>query len=123
MAEKTIDIRYVKSALWRAITANGVTINAIGNPISGYELLIRFSVDWVDVEKESFRAEVTPTSIQVKTQPQSTISSLFRIEEMAVRMPTAAAAALIIGLLPQLKLAPDLRPEQKKMILDETAKL
>jgi hypothetical protein len=129
MVEKTMELRYFKSPQWRAISASSVSVNAIGGPI-GLEFIMRFTYEWVDLEKETFTAEVTKTgggpgdTITVKGVPTVTQTPLFKVEDVAVRMPTEGATSLVATLLTQfsqLGQPHKLTDLQKKRIQDAYA--
>ena len=129
MAEEKIEIHYTKSPQWRAVAATAVSINAIGGPV-GLEFLMRFTFEWVDVEKEVATAEVNMVagnrSYTIKTAPQAVITPLRKIEEMAVRMPAEGAASFVAAMLTQfshLQGTQKLTDQQKKKISDAFAKL
>jgi hypothetical protein len=125
MAETTtMQIPYVKSPQWRMVAATGAAINGIGLP-QGFEFLIRFTHEWVDVALETFTAEVTGAgaeqTITVTSAPQFQLSPLLKIEEVAVRMPTEGAVAFAAALLinfSQLQGAQKLNESQMKKISD-----
>ncbi len=120
MTEQQIDIRYVKSPLWRIVSATGAAVNSFNSPPTGNELFVRFSAEWVDVERESFRADVDPNTgtMRVTSPPQVAVGQLFRVEELAVRLRTTPAVNLTVALLAQLQIAPDLSEEQKQLLRD-----
>jgi hypothetical protein len=122
MAEQQIDIRYVKSPLWRVVSATGAAIGGIGTPTAGMEIMIRFTMEWVDVEKESFRAEVdlNTGTFMVLTPSQFQLAELTKMEEVAVKMSTEGAVGLIVGLISQFGLFSE---AQKQRLKDEFAKL
>jgi hypothetical protein len=103
MAEQTVDVRYVKSPQWRAVTATGAGVNAIGG-LSGLEVHLRFTYEWTDVELERFQAEVTPdgkggSTYVTKGLPQVVQTPFYKIEEVAIRMPYEAAVSLTVALM------------------------
>src|SRR5205085_8889290 len=105
MADQAVEVRYVKSALWRLVHATGASVGIIASPLGGAELGIRFHTEWIDVEKETFRANVDlSTGTMVVTQDAKIVMGpLYKIEEISVSMPTEAAVALIDAILMQFR--------------------
>src|SRR5437868_3412497 len=82
MAEQKIEFGYTKSPLWRVVCATGAAVNGIGGPVAGMEIVMRFTMEWVDVDKESFLAEVDPAkgTTTVKTPPTISVTPLSKLE-------------------------------------------
>jgi hypothetical protein len=122
MPEQQIDIVYTKSPLWRVVSATGAAINGIGTTAGGMEIVIRYTIEWVDVLKESFRADVDPAAgTMTVTQPsQFSLGPLSKIEEVAIKLSTEATTGMIMGLLAQWK---QFSAPQQQRIRDEFAKV
>lgn len=107
MATQRMEFKYVKSPQWRVVDATSAAINGIGLS-QGFHLFIRFTHEWMDVEKEVFTAEVQSTGVPgaqtftVASSPLVEISPLYKIEEVAVRMPIEGAVSFMVGMLTQL---------------------
>jgi hypothetical protein len=103
MADQQVNISYIKSPLWRVVSATGAAVGGIGSPASGMEVTIRFTLEWADILNESFLAEVNPAAgtTTMKGTPTFSMGSLSKIEEVAVKLPAEAAAGLVVALLSQ----------------------
>jgi len=106
------------------VNATGVAINAIGGPL-GLEFIMRFTYEWVDVVKETFTADISERTgssvLTVTASPQFIQTPMYKIEEVAVRMPTEAAASFVSALLTQFSQVQDplkLTEQQRQRILD-----
>jgi len=119
MAETKIEIRYVKSPQWRAVSATGVSVGSIGGP-GGLEVQMRFSYEWLDIEKEISIADVTTTAVSTTTTIKSTTATqtpMYKMEEVAVRMGAEGTVNLVAAALTtfsQLQPPNKLTDEQKK---------
>lgn len=127
MAEQHLDVRFVKSSQWRAVFATGAATNAIGGPL-GLEFHMRFTYEWTDVEREVLIGEAIGPDIshgiKVTAPSQYFQTPLYKIEEVAVRMPTDGMVALISSLLTQLAQLQGpfgTSDEQKRRIVDAYA--
>ena len=122
MAEQKIEFAYIKSPLWRVVSATGAAVNGIGGPVAGMEIVMRFTMEWVDVEKESFLAEIDASkgTTTVKTPPTISVTPLTKLEEVAVKMPTEGIVGLITVLLGQFA---HYTPQQRQKIRDAFTKL
>jgi hypothetical protein len=122
-----IEFRYNKSPQWRAVTATGAALSAIGGA-SGLEFHMRFTYEWVDIVSETAPVDVTTTAtgatFSIKGPPKFTQTNLFKIEEVAIRMHAEAAVGFAAGLLiqfSQLQSQQKLTEDQKKKIRDAFA--
>jgi hypothetical protein len=124
MAEQKLETRYVKSPLWRVVSATGSAVVGLNTPAAGAEVTIHFSMEWADIEKETMTVETNvpgalPGSFQVKDAPVIGLLPLARLEEVAVKMPQAGAVNLIIALL---GITPTLPDDQKTRLQTELRK-
>ncbi len=122
MAIEQVELRYAKSSFWRIIQATGVAVGGIGTPTAGWEMILHFTTEWVDVEKETFSADVDHSTgrVEVKAPPQVTQTPVYKIEEVAVKMPYAAIVNLLSAIIGQFQSFPD---DLKQKIRDEVAKI
>jgi hypothetical protein len=125
MANQKGEFRYIKSPVWRVVPASGVIIVGISTPAGGPEVVLHFTMEWLDIEKETFTTDSNlppgsgPGSVSVKDAPQIVLAPLAKIEEVAVKMSLEASVGLAVGLLSQF---PQLSEDQKKRLRDEFAK-
>jgi hypothetical protein len=122
MVDQSVEIAYVKSPLWRVVNATGAAVGGIGGPSQGMEIILHFTYEWVDIQKETFRANVNSATgaITVASSAQFTMAPLTKVEEVAVKMSTEGAVGLIAALLSQSSYFSD---QQKQKLRDEFSKL
>lgn len=122
MVERAAEVRHVKSPLWRLVSATGVSIGGIGTPYAGFEIVFRFSVDWLDIEKETFKADFDDAAgTMLVTENAKIINGpLYKMEEVAVKIPAEVFVAFVGALIGQI---PHLTPEQQKKVRDEISKM
>jgi hypothetical protein len=122
MAEQQVSVAYLKSPLWRIVFATGAAIGAIGGP-TGQQIILRFTNEWADVEKEVFQAEVSTAgggTYHVKSDSQIVMGPLSKIEEVAITLPPDAVANLVIAMLKQSSF---FSPEAKQKVRDAATQI
>lgn len=121
MAEQKIEVRYSKSSLWRVVAATGATVLGVGGP-TGMDLVLHFTTEWIDIDKETFRAEtdIAAGTMTIKETPQISLGAMSKLEEVAVRIPMEGAVGLMRALLSQF---PFMTDAQRQVLREEFAKL